>query len=139
MRRRWMAAVLLAIGCAPARPAPSRWVALARWQDAAISYDPASVQRLQGGAVQALVALDYTVPQVFQQAAYTRHEMRVHVHCAQRLVGSTDFRLFANGRQVRHGTVLPEWYAVREAGSAESVWFPALCRDLEVAAVDSAG
>jgi hypothetical protein len=134
-----MAAALLAIGCAPARPAPSRWVALALWEGAAISYEPASVHRLPDGAVQAMLALDYTVPQMFQQAAYTRHEMLVHVHCAQRLVGSTDYRLFANGRQVRHGTNSPEWFAVREEGSAESVWFPALCRDLVLAAVDSAG
>jgi hypothetical protein len=134
-----MAVALLVAGCGPVRPAPSAWVPLAEWQGAAISYLPSSVQRQPDGAYFATVALDYTVPQTFQQTAYTRHEMRVHVHCAQRLVGSTDYRLFANGRQVRHGTNSPEWFAVREEGSAESVWFPALCRDLVLAAVDSAG
>lgn len=126
-----MGAVLLAAGCAPANPAPSRWVWLAEWENAVISYDPASVQRQPDGAVTATLALDYAVPQTFQQTAYTRHEMRVHVNCAERMVGSTDFLLYADGRRVRTGTHAAEWYAVRDEGTAESHWFPALCRLLE--------
>jgi|GEM_PF-6144146 len=134
MRRRWMAVLLLAAGCGPGRPAPGEWVPLAEWQGAAISYHPASLRRQADGSLTATVALDYTVPQTFQQTAYTRHEMRVHVHCTQKLVGSTDFTLFAGGRRVRTGTSPAEWYAVREQGSAESAWFPALCRQVEPAA-----
>jgi hypothetical protein len=95
-----MAAVLLAAAaCGPARPAPGAWVPLAEWQDAAISYLPSSVQRQPDGAWFATVALDYTVPQTFQQTAYTRHEMRVHVHCGRGMVGSTDISaLYPTGR-----------------------------------------
>jgi hypothetical protein len=131
MRRRWMAAVLLAAGCAPARPAPEAWVPLAEWRGAAISYDPRTVERQPDGAWITTLALDYTVPQTFQETTYTRHEMRVHVHCGRQLVGSTDFWLYADGRRVRTGTLAAEWYPVRPEGSAESAWVPALCRMLE--------
>ena len=94
-----MAAVLLAAGCAPGRPAPVGWVPLAEWQGAAISYDPRVVERQPDGAWVTTVALDYTVPQTFQETTYTRHEMRVHVHCARGMVGSTDYTLFADGRR----------------------------------------
>jgi hypothetical protein len=126
-----MAAVLLAAGCAPARPAPASWVPLAEWQGAAISYDPGDVERQPDGAVITTLALDYAVPQSFQETAYTRHEMRVHVHCGRRLVGSTDFSLYADGRRVRTGTLNAEWFPVRPEGSAESAWVPALCGILE--------
>jgi hypothetical protein len=126
-----MAVALLVAACGPARPAPSAWVPLAEWQGAAISYLPSSVQRQADGAYFATVALEYTVPQTFQQTAYTRHEMLVHVHCGRGMVGSTDFRLYSGGRQVQAGTNPADWYAVRPEGSAESHWFPALCRILE--------
>jgi hypothetical protein len=127
-----MAAALLVMGCAPeAEPAPREWAALAEWQGAAISYDPASVLRRDDDVVEATIALDYPQAQRLQGVAYTRSEMRVQVDCAARLVGSTDFSLFADGRHVRTGRSTPEWHPLREDESAEWAWAPALCRKVE--------
>lgn len=127
-----MAVALLAAACGrPARPAPGNWVLLAEFRDATIAYLPESVQRQPDGTVVATIALNHTVPQTFQESAYTWHEMLVQVDCAGRRVGSTDYRLLAGGREVRTGTNAPGWHNVRPEGYAESVWFPALCRALE--------
>ena len=126
-----MAVALLAAACGPARPAPDAWVPLAEWGDARISYLPASVQRQPDGTAVATIALDHGAPQTSGQTTYTRHEMLVQVDCGGGRVGSTDFRLYAEGRQVHAGTNSPGWYDVRPEGYAESHWFPALCRILE--------
>jgi hypothetical protein len=126
-----MAAALLCIGCAPAEPAPRQWAALAEWRGAAISYDPASVRRRDDEVVEATIALDYPQAQQFQRVAYTRSEMRVHVDCLRRLVGSTDFSLFADGRRIRTGRSTAEWHPLRDEESAEWAWAPALCRKVE--------
>jgi hypothetical protein len=122
-----MAVALLAAACGPARPAPGAWMPLAEFRDATISYSPASVQRQPDGTVVATIALDHAVPQTFQETTYTRHEMLVQVDCDGRRAGSTDYRLYAGGREVRAGTNSPGWHNVRPVGYAESHWFPALC------------
>jgi len=140
------ALLLVAAACTPPPPSsPARaegWVALAELDGGArrVSYAPASVRRVDGGAWEALARYDYASEQEFQGARYTRHDMRVRVRCDPELpmVTTVSDSLRLGGAVVSgHWYGATAWASIGESTPPNQRWPLELCRRIAPPAGDS--